>query len=359
MLTWAYGITTVPERAGNLLPATLDSLKRAGFDRPTLFVDGALDGCTDLNVIQHPRVGQLHNWLNALFWLYSMTPRADRFAIFEDDILICRQAREYLDRCPLLEKSWWNLLTHDDNISEAHKVLGWQASVQLSRGAAGLVFDRRGVECILRSPEVGNYLKDGGKTSETAVSVALRSVNYREMVHYPSLIQHVGWESTLGHSWPSDRLVKNFLGEDFHLMSIAITTPMRRRSTQCNFQRNGDYMVCTNPGCDRRVAIVDALIPPEKYQARCRSPEVGRNNGGLGIEYSLDRAATPAVDSKALAVHEVGLGGRLERLLSSLGITTDRYIQVKELFGLPPTCNCGKRKEWLNRVSDWWRGSQE
>ena len=45
----------------------------------------------------------------------------------------------------------------------------------------------------------------------------------------------------------------------------------------------------------------------------------------------------------------------MEAILSSVGITQDRYKEAKKLFGLPPTCNCGKRKEWLNRVGEWWR----
>jgi hypothetical protein len=49
-----------------------------------------------------------------------------------------------------------------------------------------------------------------------------------------------------------------------------------------------------------------------------------------------------------------GLGDRLERKLKSIGITEDRYKQVKEKFGLPPNCNCKARKEWLNSVSEWW-----
>jgi len=37
----------------------------------------------------------------------------------------------------------------------------------------------------------------------------------------------------------------------------------------------------------------------------------------------------------------------------------DRYKAAKELFGLSPACNCNKRKEWLNSVSDWWMGEKD
>ncbi len=45
-----------------------------------------------------------------------------------------------------------------------------------------------------------------------------------------------------------------------------------------------------------------------------------------------------------------GLGDRLELYLKSVGVTEDRYKEVKEKFGLPPKCGCAKRKRWLNAV---------
>jgi hypothetical protein len=54
-----------------------------------------------------------------------------------------------------------------------------------------------------------------------------------------------------------------------------------------------------------------------------------------------------------------GLGDQVESLLASIGVTPDRYIAAKEFCGLPPTCGCKSRKEWLNNVSDWWRGENK
>lgn len=52
------------------------------------------------------------------------------------------------------------------------------------------------------------------------------------------------------------------------------------------------------------------------------------------------------------------LGDTLESLLSGIGVTKERYIEAKALFGLPPNCACEARKQWLNKVSDWWSGHQ-
>jgi hypothetical protein len=50
------------------------------------------------------------------------------------------------------------------------------------------------------------------------------------------------------------------------------------------------------------------------------------------------------------------LGDTVESVFAGMGITKERYREAKALFGLPPNCACDARKEWLNRVSDWWRG---
>ena len=51
----------------------------------------------------------------------------------------------------------------------------------------------------------------------------------------------------------------------------------------------------------------------------------------------------------------VRLGDWTERLLASVGVTKERYIAAKDLFGFAPECSCDDRQEWLNRVSAWWR----
>ena len=48
---------------------------------------------------------------------------------------------------------------------------------------------------------------------------------------------------------------------------------------------------------------------------------------------------------------QLGFGDKVEKTLQLLGITEDRYKEIKRMFGLPPKCNCSKRKAWLNKVS--------
>lgn len=46
------------------------------------------------------------------------------------------------------------------------------------------------------------------------------------------------------------------------------------------------------------------------------------------------------------------LGDRVESALKAIGISQDRIIDVKAALGLPPTCNCPARIEWLNNLDE-------
>ena len=43
-------------------------------------------------------------------------------------------------------------------------------------------------------------------------------------------------------------------------------------------------------------------------------------------------------------------GDELEKALTALGITKERWKKMKEALGGYPTCNCDARREWLNKA---------
>lgn len=324
-MNWAYGITTVPERVNNLLPQTIASLATAGFDRPVLIVDGHIPSYDDLEVVCHPRVGQLRNWMHGLFYLFA-TKDADRYAIFEDDVLACRQLREYLDRCPP-GKVYWNLITLDENRAYTSDVPGWHESNQLGRSACGLVFDRSTVDCLLRMERFVRGPGNGETMSDAVVIATLKSLGYKELVHYPSLLQHVGLESTLGNSIGQ---VSGFLGEDYDLLSLpAPQLPAPRKSSRCQFQREGDFMVCEI--CGWRMRISDPSLPPEKYRARCGDTEPLAEN-----ERRAARRPTSKPSRLVKRRRTFQLGTFIARCLKQFGI--------KQTTG----CGCRRREHVLN-----------
>jgi hypothetical protein len=74
---------------------------------------------------------------------------------------------------------------------------------------------------------------------------------------------------------------------------------------------------------------------------------------GCGVKLPCDFATAPVV----VCSGRVGLGDALAAALSSIGVTKERYSEVKEMFGLPPSCGCDERREWLNRVGEWWNNA--
>ncbi len=83
---------------------------------------------------------------------------------------------------------------------------------------------------------------------------------------------------------------------------------------------------------------------------------------GYPLDPRMLRPCRPGQKLRAMLVpqrpvaSQFGLGDYTEKLLAKIGVTPESYVAAKEFAGLAPTCNCAGRKEWLNRVSDWWRG---
>lgn len=214
-MMWAYGITTTPVRRYKELPQTIKSLASAGFNEPRLFIDGIHGDTTSLDysrfnlplTFRSAVIGAMGNWALGMYELYIRAPAADFFVMFEDDLLACDNLKAYLSQCQhLKENAYCNLLTHDCNAARRpHEHNGWYLSDQRGKGAVGLAFSNATV-CKLLSSKlfVERFRHPIGKRLATdgAICDALVPSGFKEYVHYPSLLQHTGIESTLkGHKY--------------------------------------------------------------------------------------------------------------------------------------------------------------
>lgn len=233
-MRWAYGITTVPERRHTTLPRTLASLACAGFDAPCLFIDG----CDHSGVREHgydqlglkvvprgERVYTVGNWVLALWQLYVTNPQADRFAIFQDDIICSRSIRDYLERIKWPDKSYYSLYsTPECEVRAPHGFTGFHSSMQLGKGALALVFTRDGAHTLLGSQGIAQkplIPGERGRTSlDGAIVNAMKAAGYREMVHMPALVNHVGDVSTMGTNLSKCPKPRSFRGEDFDCLTL-------------------------------------------------------------------------------------------------------------------------------------------
>lgn len=248
-MRWSYGVTTVPERLGSLLPKTLHSLSVGGFGQPRLFVDGVRDDVDyrhfDLPVTTHyPKLHAYPNWVLAAWELYTSNCLADFYAIFQDDLICVRNLRQYIERCEYPPKGYLNLFTFQKNnerIIEG-KLPGWYQAFTLDgkwdgwqggRGAVGLVFNRDAMIALLDSGYLARRMRKsehrdkGGEKGglprayshlDGAIVTAMNMVGYREYIHAPSLLQHMGPKSTLGSVGLG--IAKTFPGEDFDALDL-------------------------------------------------------------------------------------------------------------------------------------------
>lgn len=234
-LEWTYGVMTVLERRDDLLPKTLRSLAEAGFDKPRLFVDGEGDFSQfNLEVSQRtPRVLTYGNWLLGMQELLFRNPQADRFAMFQDDFVTVKNLREYLTRSEYPPLGYWNLYTFPSNEVKSDGRRWFEASTfatqegmygqrkQTGYGAVGLVFSREALITLLSQQhtytkilqEQGSHRRIDGRIAES-----MNAAGFREYVHSPSLIQHIGDQSSMGNRKHPKAL--SFPGETFDALSL-------------------------------------------------------------------------------------------------------------------------------------------
>ena len=257
-MKWAYAVTTVPMRLETTLPRTLESLKGAGFDQPHLFVDGTAAGFERFGceiTYRSSPVRTYGNWVLALAELYIRNPSAERYAIFQDDFITYKNLRQYLEKCPFPEHcgcrkkcecgvpewkckhprqcscpspGYWNLFTMPSNQRLCpHGYQGWYRSNQFGRGAVALVFSLQGVVTLLSHQYMIDRPQDahrGWKSVDGAIVTAMaragapESGGWVEYVHSPSLVQHIGYESSMGSNPQHD--APCFRGEGYDALRL-------------------------------------------------------------------------------------------------------------------------------------------
>lgn len=225
----------MPQRRTTLLPQTLSSLAAAGFGSPRIFLDNAdhrdavaYEDKFGLAVtVRSPKIRTHGNWTLALHELYVRQPDAERYAIFQDDLIASRNLRGYLDWCEYPAQGYWNLYTFPVNQKRAPRnerggtLEGWYRSDQTGQGAVALVFSREAVLLLLTSRHLAERPMDpdrGWRAVDGGIVSSFRKVGWSEHVHSPSLVQHVGDRSTMGNRRHEQAV--SFKGEDFDALEL-------------------------------------------------------------------------------------------------------------------------------------------
>lgn len=228
-------VTSVGSRvADGTLARTYTSLKRAGISVSRVYIDGV--SASDLALAVNTfgpnvtaRLGQpagaYSSWMSTAWELLTRNPEADRYVIFQDDIVASLGLAEFLANTVIPDHGYCNLCTYPENAKIAHES-GWSLSNQLGLGAQGLMFNRDTFAKLLSTShlvlrvirEDAASKRRRAKYIDGAIVTALKERSIKEYVHNPSPICHVGEKSTIGnHVQPPTALWR---GEDFDLRTL-------------------------------------------------------------------------------------------------------------------------------------------
>jgi hypothetical protein len=208
---WAVGVVCAPRRQATL-GVTLDSLMRAGWNDPCLFLDGAVRIPPRFShlagVLREPRAGCWPNYYLALSEMLMRYPDADAYLLAEDDVLFydAESMREYLEQMlwPGSRRCIVSLYCSSEN---AARKWGWRPITKpWGLGALAFVFPRRVAQELLLDPRIcdyrwGHWHEEGGGMASTDIVIGKWAWRKKIRIWFPtpSLVQHIGVTSTLRH----------------------------------------------------------------------------------------------------------------------------------------------------------------
>jgi len=208
--TWAVGVTTAP-RQEPTIDICLDSLARAGWERPWLFVDEGThladhQLCLPVTYRQD-KVGAWPNFYLALQELLMRQPDADAYLLVQDDAVFYdrENLREYLESClwPAEDVAAVSLYCPQPY---TRRVSGWyRIGGKWIWGALAFAFPNAAARQFVVDHDVFDH-RWSGRRKHAQIDAVVGDWALREGtgVYYPvpSLVQHVGQTSTI---WPAGR----------------------------------------------------------------------------------------------------------------------------------------------------------
>ncbi len=208
---WAVGMTTAPRRQ-ETIALCLDSLLRAGWSMPRLFVDSGADIArrfAHLPVTLHePALGAWPNYYLGLAELLMREPAADAYLMVQDDGLFYdrEDLRQYLEAVlwpdwPIAAVSLYCPMVYTKPDAGWHRLEG-----RWVYGAVGFVFPRPSAQRLIADLGVLGHRWSERNEGLANIDVVIGKWAERNKLplYYPtpSLVQHVGDTSTL---WPRAR----------------------------------------------------------------------------------------------------------------------------------------------------------
>jgi len=217
-------VQTAP-RPQPTLAATLASLHRAGLDQWTgpmvVFADGyapAVDPPFRLDTTP-TKLGNARTYLRIIHAAVAeiAEDRLDGLLLVEDDVVLCKNALPYVQRLAVPERTA-SIAIYSPIDPKLDKALLKMSSTFWS-GNCAVLLTAAALAAIAASPVVAAWPRTNG-----ADEIAAYGANTMNFLHHvPSLAQHIGDVSSMGHG--RIRRSPTFRGEEFDAMSLWAPSP--------------------------------------------------------------------------------------------------------------------------------------
>jgi hypothetical protein len=198
-MKWAVALITAP-REPSWLRDTVESLTRAGWDKPTLYAEPDTPVFADLGhldmVVNRRRLGPHLNFRRALAGLVEQSASAEAYAVFEDDVAVTGNLRGWLETVGLWPSCRVGVVSLYTAAVNHREQPGWHKCEDLPKrahGALAYVFPPDAARDFLAKPPAS---KTWGQ-QDYWVGRWCRDAGLEYWMHSPSLVRHLGEVSTI------------------------------------------------------------------------------------------------------------------------------------------------------------------
>ncbi len=221
-------VQTAPRPHHDSLPTTLNSLEKAGLQRWTgpkiIMADGYQPDVPApwqvfITMDHPPGLGSARTFLAAFREALKLDPSLEFLTIFEDDIVLSKNALDYIQRIEIPTDtamiSWYSWKWNGSG-PDSLPILGIQPS-RFFFDSQGLTLTRRAVDAALYCPRATGWPERNKK--DILLAWTLMDTPYAE--HWPNLIQHMEpINSACGHKAP--KTSPTFMGTEFDAMNLMV-----------------------------------------------------------------------------------------------------------------------------------------
>jgi hypothetical protein len=204
-------------RQGIDVHEAIDQLRRGGFDELLhLFCEPGMRRVRPLpRVVVHrnpTRRGMVGNWRYCLEWLVEHTT-ADILMVCEDDVRFCRGARAAWEAVadPSAKVGFWSLYTPVRDRPLVGERPGWSVSNRGrdAWGTQAICLPRASAEILLKNEPFRTEDQLRGPTDALVADCFLKAA-LPCFYHNPSLVDHIGRISSVGHNWYDEHVGLDF-----------------------------------------------------------------------------------------------------------------------------------------------------